>query len=168
MLTRSAPNGVAAPPLAPGERRLAHEPMPDGGVLVATNQAVHVGAVDGSWQRIEWHCVRSVGRSQQPGQPHIVTLRLGSPSDDRTVAFAVRSRSRLADLIVELTSAATIVSRRVIMSDSSVATFAAHREPRNSKVTWSVEFDRDVDGDDPLLAEEVRMTLRDIRAQMGC
>lgn len=160
--------GELAPVLAPGDRRLTRETMPNGGLLIATSQALHIGSVDGSWQRIEWCSIRMVSRSRQSAQFQVMTLRLREPAANLTVALLVRERSRIADLVTEFAAAATIVSRRVIMSNSSIVTFSARRQPGSRMVTWSVEFDRDADRDDPLLRNEVVATLRDLRALTGC
>ena len=163
--------GRGMPRVRRGERILARELMPSGGVLVATNHALHVCEGDpdlGLWQRVEWRSIRSVLRSRHPDRQQVVQLRLRESSDNVVLVLHLRERSRIADLAAELASAATIVSRRVILSDSSVVTFTAQRDPNADAVAWVVDFERDNDRSNAVLVQEVDAALRELRSQMGC
>ena len=156
-------DGVDAhPPLARGERVLAGALDAAGAPVVATTEAIYLGAP--AWRRLGW--VELAGVSWEPGRG---ILRLvGSAGNE---AYQVRlersARPRLVALVKELFGASVVISAPVSLDGGRTAAVTARRVPGSREVTWMVRLHDRADADDPDVRRRVAATIRHLRAETG-
>ena len=164
----------AGPALPAAVRKVVHgKPLAvaeaqDGPWLVGTRDAFHAVAADGAvaavlrWEQVlraDWDDeteTLQVERVEEYGQP--VTA----------YSFVLTEPGLLLALVRERVTASVLLQRRVDLGRRRGFSVIGRRAPGGrGEVTWSYEFDRGVDPEDPAVMAAAEAALRDARESLG-
>jgi hypothetical protein len=150
-------------PLQPGERLLAVARTVDGGLVVATDRALHHGH-GRSWARLGWE---QVDQARWDDQRLVLTLTCLTPAAAAPAVLRLARPWDLPEAAGERVTWARLADQRVLLNGRAGARITARRAPGQPSVTWLVILDRGLDPADPKVRAAVESALTDLRAVTG-
>lgn len=165
------PEVLAAAPLENGENVLAGTVASDGSWLLGTRDALLItgaGRVAGdAGARIPWQHVERVDWDREQERLRVIEVgEFGKVRPEYT--FEISDPGLLLEFIRERVTASVVLQRHVAVSGKKGLFVIARRAPRgNSEITWSYEFDRGIDPDDPAVMVAAQQGLDTAAEELG-
>jgi len=153
--------------LSAGERVLAGAAENDGGWVVGTDRALHLGVGRPSMRKLAWEQIDRASWDEDTEQLVVVEVAdFGVPQPRHH--FALPRPLRLLDLVRERVTASVLLTRHVPLAGSRGLKVIARRSPtRQGDVIWSAWLDDGLDPDDPVVRRAVDEGLAAARAELG-
>ena len=156
---------LAAAPLEKGENVLAGTVAQNGSWLLGTRDALLItGAAP---TRIPWQHVERVDWDREDERLRVVEVgEFGKPRPEYT--FEIADPGLMLEFIRERVTASVVLQRHVAVTGKEGLFVIARRAPRgDSEITWSYEFDRGIDPDDPAVMVAARRGLDTAAEELG-
>jgi hypothetical protein len=151
------------PALARGERPLRRY-TDDGGLLVATNRALHMRITDHEWRRIAWVDIAFCGWSRTE---RAIVLRLW-PTRERGAEIRIAGNSAAVAFIRDRVAMTRVLVRDVRLAGVA-GTIVALRDPDGEgAVRWQLLVNGQDSGADDALRQVGEQVIAELRALAGC
>lgn len=131
------------------------------GYLAATNRALYVEA---SGQRYGWDMI-----SRASWEDPVLEVDLLDPAGQpaERLRLDVSTSGDLPAAVRDRVTASVMVSEMVEVREGVRARMVARRASDDAPVRWSVVFEAGVDSTDPVLQEQARQALENLRSTLG-
>lgn len=156
---------MAAAPLEKGENVLAATVARDGSWLLGTRDSLLITGEDPT--RIPWQHVELVDWDREESRLRVIEVgEFGKVRPEYT--FEIADPGLLLEFIRERVTASVVLQRHVAVSGKKGLFVIARRAPRgDSEITWSYEFDRGIDPEDPAVMVAARQGLDAAVEELG-
>jgi hypothetical protein len=156
-----------------GERVLASAAGRDGTWLLGTREALVVvrppdeGNRPADTVRLPWEDIETADWDRD--EDRLRVAEVGTFGQARPVhVFTLPEPGLLLQLVRERVTASVLLQRRVVVSGKRGLMVVARRAPTGrGEITWTYEFDEDVDPDDPAVREAAALGLRSAQDELG-
>ena len=152
-------------PLETGEKVLAGTVAQDGSWLLGTRDALLItGAVP---TRIPWQNIERVDWEHEESRLRVIEVgEFGKVRPEYT--FEIADPGLLLEFVRERVTASVVLQRHITVSGKNGLFVIARRAPcGDSEITWSYEFDRGIDPDDPAVMAAARRGLDTAAEELG-
>lgn len=156
---------LTSAPLEKGEKVLAGTVAQDGSWLLGTRDALLItGAAP---TRIPWQHIERVDWEHEESRVQVIEVgEFGKVRPEYT--FEIADPGLLLEFVRERVTASVVLQRHVAVSGKKGLFVIARRAPRgDSEITWSYEFDRGIDPEDPAVMVAPRRGLETAAEELG-
>ena len=156
---------LAAAPLEKGENVLAGTVARDGSWLLGTRDALLI--TGDSKTRIPWQHVERADWDREQERLRVIEVgEFGKARPEYT--FEIADPGVLLEFIRERVTASVVLQRHVAVSGMKGLFVIARRAPRgDGEITWSYEFDRGIDPENPAVMVAARRGLDTAAEELG-
>lgn len=145
---------------------LAYAETSDGSWLAGSRDALFVIPVEDAPVRVPW---QEVQRGDWDTDERTLTVERVEDWGHPTVSwtFVLEEPGAVLVLLRERVTASVVLQRRVLVRGSKGLTVAARRPPAGGPISWSYQFDRGVDPNDPGVMDQAEAALREAQESLG-